>query len=103
LRLRTRYFIPGFFAALLVAALAAQTAPKKQPEPIQDYIRKMWGVLTRSNRMLASAAVDPKFKPLPNGRWPVYLPAKENARLIEQALRRAVFAAALRRTRRPIQ
>ncbi|MGC9948064.1 MAG: trehalase family glycosidase [Bryobacteraceae bacterium] len=85
---RTRYFFPGFVAALLVAALTAQNAPKKQPEPIQDYIRKMWGVLTRSNRNLATAAVDPKFKPLPTGRWPVYVPAKENVRLIEQALRR---------------
>jgi len=88
LRLSKRYFVPGLFAALLVAALAAQTAPPKQPEPIQDYIRKMWSVLTRSNRNLASAAVDPKFKPLPDGRWPVYVPANENVRLIEAALQR---------------
>jgi alpha,alpha-trehalase len=88
LRLSKRYFVPGLFAALLVAVLAAQTAPPKQPEPIQDYIRKMWGVLTRSNRNLASAAVDPKFKPLPNGRWPVYVPANENVPRIEAALRR---------------
>ena len=87
MRLRKRYFFPGFFAALLVAALAAQTAPQKQPEPIQDYIRKMWSVLTRSNRMLAAAAVDPKFKPLPNGRWPVYVPAHEDAPRIEGDLR----------------
>ena len=71
-----------------MAAVAAQTAPQKQPEPIQDYIRKMWSVLTRSNRNLASAAVDPKFKPLPNGRWPVYVPAKEDVGSIEGALRR---------------
>jgi alpha,alpha-trehalase len=88
LRLSKRYFVPGLLAALLVAMLAAQTAPPKQPEPIQDYIRKMWGVLTRSNRNLASAAVDPKFKPLPNGRWPVYVPANENVPRIEAALRR---------------
>jgi alpha,alpha-trehalase len=48
----------------------------------------MWGVLTRSNRNLASAAVDPKFEPLPNGRWPVYVPAVEDARLLEGQLRR---------------
>jgi len=88
LRQRTRYFLPGLVAALLVAALAAQTAPKKQPEPIQDYIRKMWGVLTRSNRNLAIAAVDPKFKPLPNGRWPVYVPANGDTRQVEGELRR---------------
>ena len=93
MRQRTRYFVPGFCAALLAAVLAAQTAPKKQPDPIQDYIRKMWSVLTRSNRILASAAADPKFKPLPNGRWPVYVPAKENARQIEQGLRQEMAPA----------
>jgi alpha,alpha-trehalase len=77
---------------VLAAVLAAQTAPKK-PEPIQDYIRKMWGVLTRSNRNLASAAVDPKFKPLPNGRWPVYVPARENAQAIEAGLRQEMAPA----------
>ena len=93
MRQRTRYFVPGFCAALLAAVLAAQTAPKKQPDPIQDYIRKMWSVLTRSNRILASAAADPKIKPLPNGRWPVYVPAKENARQIEQGLRQEMAPA----------
>jgi len=88
LRHRTRIFFSGFVAALLVAALAGQTAPKKPPEPIQDYIRKMWGVLTRSNRNLAIAAVDPKFKPLPNGRWPVYVPANGDTRQVEGELRR---------------
>ena len=88
----TRFFLPGFFAALLIAGLAAQ-APKKTTVPIQDYIRKMWSVLTRSNRNLAAAAVDPKFKPLPNGRWPVYLPAKEDAALIQSNLRREMAPA----------
>ena len=73
-------------------ALAAQTVPQKQPEPIQEYIRKMWAVLTRSNRNLAIAAVDPKFKPLPNGRWPVYVPANGDARSIEGELRREMAA-----------
>ena len=75
-------------AALLAAILAAQTATQKQPQPIEDYIRKMWGVLTRSNHNLASAAVDPKFKPLANGRWPVYVPANEDTRRVEEGLRR---------------
>jgi alpha,alpha-trehalase len=88
LRQHKRYLIPAFLSALLVAAWAAQTAPQKQPEPIQDYIRKMWDVLTRSNRILATAAVDPKFKPLPNGRWPVYVPANADSRKIEAELRR---------------
>ena len=75
-------------AAVLSAVLAAQTAPKKQAEPIQSYIRRTWNSLTRSNRNLASAAADPKFKPLPNGRWPVYVPASEDTRHIEAQLRR---------------
>jgi len=88
LRLRTRYFVSAFSAALLAVVLAAQTPPRKQAEPIQDYIGKMWSVLTRSNRNLATAAVDPKFKPLPDGRWPVYVPANGDARRIEGELRR---------------
>jgi len=79
-------------AALFLATLAAQTAPKAQYAPIQDYIQKMWGVLTRSNRNLASAAADPKFQPLGNGRWPVYIPAKEDLQSIEQQLRRDMAA-----------
>ena len=43
--------------------------------------------MTRSNRDLAKAAVDPKFHPLADGRWPVYLPASENAPAIERQLR----------------
>jgi alpha,alpha-trehalase len=78
-----QYLVSGLITALLVGTVAAQTSP----QPIQDYIRKMWSVLTRSNRNLANAAVDPKFKPLPNGRWPVYVPSKENPRLIADNLR----------------
>ena len=75
------------FAALAVAVLAAtQPAPKSEPEPIQDYIRRMWSVLTRSNQGLAAASVDPKFHALANGRWLVYLPSKENAQRIERQL-----------------
>jgi alpha,alpha-trehalase len=84
---RTRYSLYFCFAAL-TAALAAQTAPRTQPAPIQDYIRKMWSVLTRSNSNLASAAADPKFQPLASGRWPVYIPATEDLRPIERDLRK---------------
>jgi len=44
-------------------------------------------VLTRSNRDLAKAAVDPKFKPAANGRWPVYVSRSENVQRIERQLR----------------
>ena len=72
---------------MFAAVLAAQTVPQKQVAPIQDYIRRTWAALTRSNRNLASAAVDPKFKPLANGRWPVYVPGHENLQQIESRLR----------------
>jgi alpha,alpha-trehalase len=49
--------------------------------------------LSRSNRDLAKAAVDPKFQPLANGRWPVYLPASENAPAIERQLRAEMLPA----------
>ncbi|HUE02554.1 MAG TPA: trehalase family glycosidase [Bryobacteraceae bacterium] len=91
MRPRIHHYVCGFAAAGLLVALAAQTVPQKQPEPIQEYIRKMWAVLTRSNRNLAIAAVDPKFKP-PNGRWPVYVPANGDARSIEGELRRDMAA-----------
>jgi alpha,alpha-trehalase len=83
-----------FFAVPAFAIFAAaQTTPKPQPEPIQDYIRRMWSVLERSNRGLASAAADPKFHPLPNGRWAVYIPAAENRQAIEHELRREMASA----------
>ena len=90
--------------ALLVVAtlLRAQTAaPQAQPQPaapltqtpsILDYIHQTWKVLTRSNRDVAKAAVDPKFKPAPDGRWPVYIPQGENAQSVEQTLRQEMPA-----------
>ena len=86
-----------WLAALAVAILAAQTAPQTAPAPIQDYIKKMWDVLTRSNRGLAAAAVDPKFQPLANGRWPVYVPTTEDAQRIEGQLRQEMTAADLQK------
>jgi alpha,alpha-trehalase len=65
--------------------------------PIGDYIRKMWGVLTRANRNLANAAVDPKFQPLPDGRWPVYIPAGEDPQRIVRDLQREMAATDFRK------
>ena len=59
--------------ALIGLLCAAQVAPRQQPVPILDYIKTTWAVLTRSNHDLAKASVDPKFHPLPNGKWPVYV------------------------------
>ena len=80
------------FAALFIG----QVWPQTQPEPILTYIKKTWAVLTRSNRTLATAAVDPKFHPDPDGRWPIYVARSEDirriARQIHQELSPAAFA-----------
>jgi alpha,alpha-trehalase len=76
-----------------VAILAAQTAPQPQLAPIQEYIKKTWAELTRSNRGLAAAAVDPKFHPLANGRWPVYIARDENGKSIAVQLEREMVLA----------
>jgi len=78
---------------LTIVAASAQTATKPQPGPIEDYIKHTWSVLTRSNRDLAKAAVDPKFKPGPDGRWPVYIARNESLAGIEKQLRSEMPAA----------
>jgi alpha,alpha-trehalase len=74
---------------------SAQAAPKND-EPILDYIKRTWTVLTRSNRTLATSAVDPKFHPEPGGRWPVYISAEEDRRKVEAELRDEIDAGHLR-------
>ena len=76
-------------AALLAVSVLAQPA---QPDygSIFDYIRRTWATLTRSNALIAKAAIDPKFKPLPNGRWPVYIAATEHQADVERDLRAAM-------------
>lgn len=71
---------------LLTVALSAATAASA-PQPILDYIAGTWSVLTRSHQQLAAAAIDPKFLPDSQGRWPVFIPATENAPAIEHQLR----------------
>ena len=73
-------------AALALVAAAQQTVQRR--EPILDYIRQTWAVLTRSNRTLAKAAPDPKFHPAADGRWPVYVPRDADLPGIEAQLRR---------------
>src|SRR5579863_492735 len=77
---------------LLAAALAFSQAPEPQRQPILAYIAQTWAVLSRGNRMLATAAVDPKFAPRPDGRWPVYVARDENLRSIQEQLRRDLKA-----------
>ncbi len=78
---------------LLPVLLCAAALAQPQRLPIREYIRQTWTVLTRSNRNLAKAAPDPKFHPLADGRWPVYLPRSENLPSVQRDLRREMPAA----------
>ena len=71
-------------AAFSFGAWAAQTAPPK-PSSILNYIQRTWGVLTRSNRGLAAAAPDPKFRSV-HEPWPVYLSRTEDLQRIRKQL-----------------
>lgn len=74
--------------AILVAALAVGA----QWPPMSGYIMRTWTVLTRSNKNLATAAVDPKFPVEPGGRWPVYVARAENAENVERDVRAQMSA-----------
>jgi alpha,alpha-trehalase len=72
-------------------------ATPAQLEAAREYIRRGWHTLARSNRDLAAAAADPKFRPKEAAdgrtpsttqyRWPVYVARDENLRAIERLLR----------------
>ena len=89
----TKYF--HLLLAVLLLALplfavdgrAADRATAQQLEAIQQYIKRGWHTLTRSNKQLANAAADPKFHLAAGARWPVYVPRRENLKRIEQNLR----------------
>ena len=75
-------------AAIFFALLASS-----QQAGILEYIRVTWQVLTRSNHTLAEAAVDPKFHPSADGRWPVYVPSGEDIAQIGASLKQEMGAA----------
>lgn len=76
--------------ALSLLAYSAQIAPAPQREPLLEYIRHSWSILTRSNQDIPKAAIDPKFRPAPSARWPVYLPSNENYQEVEKRLQAAI-------------
>ncbi len=74
-----------------------QTTNGKNPMPtatqiasIRTYILNGWNVLQRSKRDIATAAVDPKFSPLPDGRWPVYVSSADDSQAIMGELKQAM-------------
>jgi alpha,alpha-trehalase len=64
-----------------------QQATAAQLRAIRQYIQQGWHTLTRSNAQLAKAAVDPKFHPPADYRWPIYVSSSENLKRIEERLR----------------
>jgi alpha,alpha-trehalase len=78
---------------LLGVGLFAQTAAPSTTPSILEYIKQTWTALTRSNGNLATAAVDPKFHPAPDGHWPVYISRTEDVQLVQEGLRRDMPAA----------
>lgn len=81
--------------AILSAVNPTAQAPKSG-EPILEYIKRTWAVLTRSNRTLAASAPDPKFHPERGGRWPVYISAMEDRAKVEAQLREEIDPGDLR-------
>jgi alpha,alpha-trehalase len=90
---RSSGLVPSKLVCLILLAVstaAQQAVQLPRTEPILDYIRRTWTVLTRSNRTLAKAAVDPKFHPAPDGRWPVYIPRAADLGEIETQIRQTM-------------
>lgn len=79
----------SLIAAVVITAFAQTT-------DILQYIDQSWKVLRRSNRTLPTAAVDPKFHPDVQGRWPVYIPRTEDVAKVEQELRAEVPEAGMK-------
>ncbi len=84
-------------SCLTAIAVCAQVAsPKTESPDILGYIKTTWKALTRSDAYLATAAVDPKFKPGPDGRWPVYVPQSDDLQVVEEGLRKDMPAASFK-------
>jgi alpha,alpha-trehalase len=92
--LRRRLISASLILILLVASptyafaqVAARRATPAQLDAVRTYIRRSWRTLTRSNRDLAAAAVDPKFRRAGAESWPVYVARDEDPQTIERSLR----------------
>jgi alpha,alpha-trehalase len=87
----------------LMLLCAASCAVDAGSPSIFDYIRQTWKALTRSNRNLATAAVDPKSRPDRDGRWPVYVGPHQDIAAIDKLLRTQMTPADFQKIRlRPL-
>lgn len=89
--------------AVLSLAMATATAVSAPASiPIFTYIQQTWKQLTRSNQNLSSAAMDPKLKPLSDGRWPVYIARNDFSRASDDLRRQMQPADLLKIELRPL-
>jgi alpha,alpha-trehalase len=73
-----------------MARLSSAHPASRSPAPILAYIKSNWAHLVRSHEDLAAAAVDPKYHPDEDGRWPVFVAESENVQAIEDRLRQTM-------------
>ena len=84
---------PAIAVTLFCLMAVAVASPSSQaPLPILEHIRNMWAVLTRTHEELAVSAMDPKFPPPADGRWPVWVAEHEDFARVERELRGAMKA-----------
>lgn len=99
-RLSTAIPVLVFTVALLVASPTAQQPASPtagQLREIETYISRSWHTLTRSNKDLAQAAIDPKFPLGAEQRSLIYVSTKEDVEKIESTLREQMPASDLAR------
>ncbi len=95
--MRSRKVSVVLATSVAIALAAAQNpSPQASTTDILQYIDQTWKVLRRSNRTLPTAAVDPKFHPDPQGRWPVYIPRTEDVTKVEAQLKSEISEAGLK-------
>jgi alpha,alpha-trehalase len=86
-----------FRSILNCILLIAAACPASAQAPVLDYIKQTWHVLTRSDKDLAAAALDPKANALPDGRRAVYVATGEDVPAIERRLSGEMPAAEFRK------
>ncbi|MDQ2776183.1 MAG: alpha,alpha-trehalase [Acidobacteriota bacterium] len=80
-------------ATALLSGIVICGAANARSQPILTYIKQTWAVLTRSNKDLATAAVDPKFHPGVDGKWAVYIPDDSSLSPVAAQLKKEMSAA----------
>jgi alpha,alpha-trehalase len=85
-------------SCLSTAAIGTQGLPDQATlGRVDDYIKKSWTTLSRSNRDLLQALPDPKMPRKPGEPWLLYIAANEQKTRVESELREALGADAMQR------